>query len=276
MRADGLQLRTPEGEVTARPKLVTAEELRRGGEGAFDLALVSTKAYSLGSAIEDFRPAVGAGTAVLPMLNGMRHMDTLVEQFGEGRVLGGMCRVVAELGADGWIAQRQGEPQELAFGERGEDRRTERIVRIAHELAVPGITATLSDDIVATMWMKWWILASLGAICVLARGSLGNVAAVTPYGPAMAEAVIAECTGIAAANGYPADAAALADHRARVVEVGSQMTTSMYRDLAKGAAVEADQILGDLLLRAKGVAAPLTGAAYVQLKVYEAGRAAGA
>lgn len=271
MKADGLRMRTPGGEVTARPRVVLAEELKRDGQ-AFDLVLVSTKAYSLESAMEDFAPAVGPGTTILPMLNGMRHLEVLSGRFGAERVLGGMCRVVAELGEDGWIEQRQKEQQELAFGERTGDQHSERIERIAEELGVPGITATLSEDILATMWTKWWILASLGTICVLGRGTIGEVAAVTPYGAAMAEAVVEECTGIAAANGYPADGAMLASHRERAVEVGSTMTTSMYRDLAKGASVEADQILGDLLARAKTVKAPLVGAAYVQLKVYEAAK----
>ena len=268
MKADGLRLRTPGGEVVVRPKLLSADELTSGGK-EFDLVIVSTKAYSLAGAMEDFAPAVGAGTAVLPLLNGMRHLEVLTARFGAERVLGGMCRVAADLDEEGWINLRL-PLDELAFGELTGDRHSARIEAIAETLRVEGITATLSDDILTTMWTKWWILASLGTINVLARGTIGEVAAVTPYGPAMAEAAVAECTGIAAANGYPADATMVEDHRKRVVEVGSAMTTSMYRDLAKGASVEADQILGDLLERAKEVKAPLVGAAYVQLKVYEA------
>ena len=269
LKADGLRIHTPSGDVTTRPKVVSADELKGDGQ-AFDLVLVSTKAYSLPEAMEDFAPAVGSQTAILPMLNGMRHLDVLSDRFGVERVLGGMCRVVADLDEDGWIEQRMEEQQELAFGERSGDRHSERIEKIADELRVPGISATLSDDILATMWTKWWLLASMGTICVLARGSIGDIAGVTPYGPAMAQAVVDECTEIAAANGYPADAAMLAGHRKRVVEEGSTMTTSLYRDLARGARVEADQILGDLLARARSVKVPLIGAAYVQLKVYEA------
>ena len=46
----------------------------------------------------------------------------------------------------------------------------------------------------------------------------------------------------------------------------------MYRDMLKGAPVEADHILGDLLARSNGVEAPLLKGAYVQLKVYEGSR----
>ena len=93
-----------------------------------------------------------------------------------------------------------------------------------------------------------------------------------PRGHELANAVIDECAAVAAANGYPADEVLLKTHRERMVEPGSALTSSMYRDMMKGAPVEADHILGDLLDRAQGVPAPLLTAAYVQLKVYEAGR----
>jgi 2-dehydropantoate 2-reductase len=45
----------------------------------------------------------------------------------------------------------------------------------------------------------------------------------------------------------------------------------MYRDLRKGAPVEADHILGDFIERggAHGVATPLLKAAFVNLRVYQ-------
>ena len=60
-------------------------------EGAFDLVLLSCKAYDLEAAMESLAPAVGPDTAILPLLNGMRHMDLLKARFGEGRVLGGFA-----------------------------------------------------------------------------------------------------------------------------------------------------------------------------------------
>ncbi len=269
MRAEGLRLRTPEGEVTVPAKLLLADELRREARN-FDLVIVGTKAYSLEAAMEDFAPAVGPETAILPLLNGMRHLEILAKRFGDERVLGGTCRVSAELTADGWIEQ-SGSLQELQFGELTGNPQSARAERIAEELRVPGVDVVLSPDVLAAMWQKWWLLASLGAICVLGRGTVGQVAG-APYGEAMAQTLVDECTVIAAANGYPANETMLADHRRRATEVGSLMTTSLYRDLCKGAAVEADQIFGDLLARAGGVRAPLLAAAYVQLKVYEAAR----
>ncbi len=111
----------------------------------------------------------------------------------------------------------------------------------------------------------------MGTICVLSRGTIGQ-AARAPHGPRLALAILKEATEIATANGFPPNPVMYQQHIARFTDPGSNLTSSMYRDMVKGAPVEADHILGDLLDRANGVAAPLLTAAYVQLKVYEASR----
>lgn len=271
LRSNGLRIVSPHGDLTLQPQLLGAEQLQR--ERPFDLILVSTKAYSLEAAMENFAPAVGPDTLLLPMLNGMRHLDTLDQRFGRNRVLGGSVRIVADLDAEGRVEQRT-RLGELSYGERGGERNeqsTARLEAIDRELRVPGIDAILQPDILATLWQKWWILSSIGAICVLGHGAIGQVAEV-PFGVELARAVIAEATAIAEANGYTPDPAMLADHLVRLTERGSALTSSMYRDMLKGAPVEADHILGDLLARRGAVPASLLSAAYVQLGVYQAAR----
>ena len=58
---------------------------------------------------------------------------------------------------------------------------------------------------------------------------------------------------------------------------GSKFTASMLHDLEKGAMVEADHIVGDMIARAKkaGIATPNLRMAYAHLQVYLARRARG-
>jgi 2-dehydropantoate 2-reductase len=63
--------------------------LQEGLPEPFDLVLLSCKAYDLNGAMASFAKAVGPATAILPLLNGMRHIDLLAERFGAERVLGG-------------------------------------------------------------------------------------------------------------------------------------------------------------------------------------------
>ena len=81
LAASGLTIASPAGNVTLRsPPTVLATELRI----SFDAVILSCKAYDLDVAIESFAPAVGPDTAVLPILNGMRHLDALDARFWRG------------------------------------------------------------------------------------------------------------------------------------------------------------------------------------------------
>jgi 2-dehydropantoate 2-reductase len=268
LESGGLQVFDPYGDFTVQPKVVTAEELK-ARSGGFDLILVSTKAYSLEAAMEDFAPAVGSETVILPLLNGMRHMDALDARFGQERVVGGSVQIIGDMDAEGRV-HSLGKLHDLNYGER--DRSVSaRITAIDERLKGCGFEANLKPDILAMMWQKWTLLAAMGAITCLLRGSIGAVAA-APGGVETARAIAAECVAIATANGYPPDETFHAVMMKRLTEEGSSLTASMYRDLQKGAPVEADHILGDLLARGEkhGVEAPLVRAAYAQLSIYSA------
>jgi len=263
----GLQVFDPYGDFTVRPKLVTADQLKAG---EFDLILLSTKAYSLDAAMDDFAPAVGDATVIVPLLNGMRHLDALDARFGAERVVGGSVQIIGDMDAEGRV-HSLGRLHDLNYGERDKSV-TARMEAIDATLKGCGFEANLKADILAMMWQKWTLLAALGAITCLLRGSIGAVMA-APGGPETARAIAAECIAIAAANGYPPEEKFHAVMLQRLTEVGSSLTASMYRDLQKGAAVEADHILGDLLARGekRGVEARLVRAAFAQLSIYSAG-----
>src|SRR5215510_6765144 len=125
LAASGLTITSPAGNITLRsPATVLAGNLQT----PFDVVILSCKAYDLGGAIESFAPAVGPDTTVVPLLNGMRHLDALDARFGASRVLGGACFISARLGDNGQIAHVS-DIHRLVFGERagGRSRRMESI-----------------------------------------------------------------------------------------------------------------------------------------------------
>jgi 2-dehydropantoate 2-reductase len=268
LRKDGLRIVSPHGDLALAPKLVLAANI----DGPYDIVLLAVKSYGLDAAIIDCAPAVGPRTMVLPILNGMRHLDTLVARFGEDAVLGGSTRLSTDLDSEGRILQL-GEFNDLSYGERN-CADTPRIQALHAELSNAGFDTKLSPDIIGLMWRKWMMLAASGAVTCLLRGTIGEVVA-APYGLQTALAVIDECAAIAHGAGYPMPDETMKFTREYLTRPGSPFTASMFRDLQKGAPVEADQILGDLLARgdAHGVDAPLVRAAYVQLTVYANGRA---
>jgi 2-dehydropantoate 2-reductase len=265
LRENGLTIVDPRGDVaTIVPNVVTRDELA----GAYDVVLLGVKAYSLESAVEDFAPSVGSETAILPMLNGMRHIELLGARFGARRVFGGACIVSTTLDDDGRIVQLN-DMQELVFGEL-DGGETERVRDIERALSGAGFKATVSPRILHDMWQKWVTLASVGGITATMRGSLDDVHA-APGGNEFALAYLAEAAAVAAAAGYALLPAGLARIHALLTTPGALPTSSMYRDLLGNRPIEADAIVGDLVERARqlGVATPLVAAAYANLKIYE-------
>jgi 2-dehydropantoate 2-reductase len=264
IRTRGLQIIRPHGNATLHPATLLANEL----SGTFDLILLSVKGYGLEPAMNDFAPAMGDATMILPVLNGMRHIDLLIKRFGEDGVIGGACLVSSEVDQDGRIVQLTG-TQRLVYGElRGS--LSERMNHLDAVMQGAGFEARISPDITQEMWQKWIQLSSLGALTCLMRGNVGEVEAV-PGGVDSANQILRESSSIATASGHPPREDFLGKARSNLTTRGSNLTSSMYRDLVKGARVEADQIIGDLLDRGRrlGIETPLLQAAYVNLKIYE-------
>jgi 2-dehydropantoate 2-reductase len=264
IKAQGLQIVSPHGNVTLHPVVITAEQIA----GPYDLILLGVKSYSLADAMDNFAPAVGSGTMILPVLNGMRHMDLLAERFGKRCVLGGVCLVATEIDEEGRI-QQLADFQSLIYGEM-DGVRTARLDAVDANVRGAGFDASISDHIVGDMWQKWVQLATLGAINCLLRGNIGQIVA-HPGGSDLCLSVLNECAMIAAACGYPQSEVFLDQQKTALTAAGSAMTSSMYRDLKKGLAVEVDTILGDLLRRGQmhDVKTPLLEAAFVNLSIYQ-------
>src|SRR5215475_3078873 len=126
----GLVIKSPNGDVTLKnPPTVQADSIKT----TFDAVLLSCKAYDLDDAIKSFAPAVGPQTAIIPMLNGMLHLDTLDNKFGHERVLGGLCAIAVTLNDKREVVQLQ-PMQSLGFGER-DGKKSDRVRAIAEVFA---------------------------------------------------------------------------------------------------------------------------------------------
>jgi 2-dehydropantoate 2-reductase len=120
------------------------------------------------------------------------------------------------------------------------------------------------------MWEKWILLAGLGGITCLMRGTIGD-AAQAPGGTDFALAVVEEIVAVVRAVGVPPSTEFVAAAKSTLTAADSSLTSSMYRDLQRGARIEADQIIGDLVARARaaGKKTPILGAIYTHLFVYQ-------
>lgn len=258
------------GDLAIPVSAVTPDEVAT----PFDVVLLSCKAYDLSDAIRSIGPAVGEATVIVPVLNGLAHVERLREAFGEERVAGGLVKIAVTLSPDGTV-RHLNDWQIITFGPLHERQRTSlEALRDAFEGT--GVAATLADDIRAAMWEKLVHLATVAGMTTLMRASVGEIAR-TDAGASISLRLLAANAEIAAREGHPVPEPAMEGYRALFANPDSPYTASMLRDIERGGPVEAEHIIGHMhrLATAHGVEADLYTIIRTHLQAYEERRAAG-
>ena len=273
LQRDGLIIKTQDGgELRTEARTVQQGQL----DESYDVILLTCKSYDLDSAMDAIAPAMGQQSVILPVLNGVRHMDILKERFGSARVLGGMTVINAALLADGTIQQSQVRINLNMIGEV-DGRMSARCTAIKTALEAGGIPIQISDNIIAAMWAKFFGWAISATIATLTRSRAGTVAK-SASADTFISAVIEECTRVVTAAGYPPapppapDAAALI--RGLFSQPDSTYGPSILIDMEQGRPTEGEYTIGDMVERAasKGISTPLLTAARCNLQTYEISR----
>jgi 2-dehydropantoate 2-reductase len=265
---DGLRITSPHGDFEVPARTVLAGEVR----SQFDLILVAVKSYSLAEATDQLGPAIGPESAILPVVNGIQHIDSLSARFGANRVLGGMAIISAALDAEGHIIQLA--PfHELVFGELSGGF-SGRIRRLTAVLEGAGFEARASEVVVLEMWEKWAGLAVIAGITCLMRASIGDIVA-APGGRDAIVRLLAESCAVAEASGFSPRPAFVERCKDLFTQAGSPLKASMLRDIERGSATEGEHVLGDMVARARavGIEAPILELARCHVAAYESSRA---
>lgn len=258
----GLAIASPLGNAQVPVRTITA------ASEPFGAVLLACKAYGLPQAMEAVAPAIGPATLLLPLLNGLRHLDTLDERFGRPHVLGGLCDLGVRLTPEGGI-EHMNRLQRLILGTRDSSQQTQAAA--LHAALMPGgFAPVLSEDIMQDMWEKFVFLTAYAALTTMMRAPVGAILA-TDDGGALARELLDECVATAAASGFPPRPPAMERAITALTDKTSSGTASMFRDLQRGAPTEHEHVIGNMLARARalGVAAPLLRVSLAHIQAYD-------
>ena len=262
----GLVITSPLGDLRMPVRTLTQATT------TFDAVLLSCKAYDLDTALAAIAPALGPSTLVLPLLNGVRHLDALDARFGRERILGGLCHIGATVNVAGEI-EHLNTRQHFVLGARTRGQADAAAAALHKVLERGGFAPELSDAIMQEMWEKFTFLTAYAGITTLMRAPIGAIAA-TREGEAITREMLAECAATAAANGHAPRPTAMTSMAAELTERGSTGTSSMFRDVLRNGPTEHEHIIGDMLARARAaqVPAPLLRVSLAHMQAYEAVR----
>jgi 2-dehydropantoate 2-reductase len=292
LQRDGLILQDPDGSIDTIPDILTlvsdGQSAAKDNEESppnFDIIVIACKAFGLEGALDAIAKHVHPGVAILPLLNGMAHLERIQRRFPSADVWGGTCGIVASLDGQTGVIKRMTASQFVKAGvlpKSGANHQIpsppDHMTTLMNLLQDAGIQASVSDNIVQAMWDKWTFLATLGAATCLMNATVGQILH-TDYGQDFLWQLFQECESVAQAEGSmpDTDGSRRTQYGQFFTDKTSIIKASMCRDMESGGPTEADHLLGDLIQRAKGhaIATPLLSTAYARLQIHDAKRVNG-
>jgi len=247
LRDRGLVVRSPHGDFTVAAQPLLATQI----DGPADLVLLTCKAYDLDTAITAITPAMGPHSHVLPLLNGLAHIERLRAAFGAARVAGGSCGIPATLAANGDVVHLS-PLHRINFGALPGTSAdvAPKLDALLKAFSATPVTAEIADDMLLAMWEKFVGLTTMATMTCLMRAAVCDILG-TDEGAALMAETYAACEASAHAAGHTLRAATMAPFRAMFDDPRSTMTASMLRDLEAGGRTEGEHIVGDMLRRAR-------------------------
>jgi 2-dehydropantoate 2-reductase len=266
----GLRIESVYGNSEQRVNAVVQSQIT----GPFDVILLTCKAYDLPSAIAAIEPAVGNDTAILPLLNGVAHIQLLNEKFGRRKVLGGVAKIAATLTPEGTI-KHLNDWRYITFGEQ-DGSLSPRVQALAAAFDKQTVVAAAVPNIMQVMWEKVVHLSTIAGMTCLMRASVGEIAR-TNEGAALMLEFLERNAEIARRAGFGPSENFMTEYRRLFSDKNSPYTASMLRDIERKGPIEADHIIGFMLEKARihEVEPTLHRVVYVNLQAYEERRAAG-
>ncbi|GAA4080306.1 2-dehydropantoate 2-reductase [Amphibacillus indicireducens] len=264
LESNGLVIQSTKGDFSFHPQLITKDQETE----PFDVVLFSTKAYHLSEAIDDLQPFVGDETVIIPLLNGISHLEQLTDAFGVEKVMGGLCQIETTLNEAGEVVHSS-QFDKLVFGELNEQK-SNRMNRIAKAFSRTKADFILSEHILQDMWHKYLRITVLSGLTTLMRVPIGPIRE-SDGGMTYIKQLYEEVTAIMRANHAPIAPDVEIEQLASIETLGYDFKTSMQRDMEKGSQIEGDHIQGYLLSLAKNaqINAPYLTSIFQNLKVFE-------
>lgn len=261
---NGLTVSSARGDVKVEVNALTKAQLT----STYDLVILTCKSYDLTSCIEDCKPAIGSDTFVLPMLNGLSHYQTLVDNLPQACVLYGYCNVSAALTESGDI-QHYNLIHEMTIGVQRPEHDTQRLQAIIKLLKTANFNTRFSQVIQQEMWEKFVFINSLAGTTILLDGEVGQIVD-TNKGTAVALELLKECQQVASSQGFPIRARANKIARDALSQTNSPLSASMFKDMQNQKSIESnlvDELCGFAELADLNL--PLMTAVQTKLEIYQ-------
>ena len=258
----GLSVDSIRGDFEVNP--VKATDLTQS-VGAADVVILAIKGWQLDDAILQMKPLIGQFTVIIPLLNGIEHMEALVNAFGREHVLGGVCRISAFIAEAGRIKHVGIDPF-IAFGELNREM-SERVSKLYDVFKnISGVTVEASGNIELAMWEKYLLISAFSGVGAVTRSPVGMFRSI-PETRAMFRRALEEVVLVANSRGVGLTEKSVQAVMDRIDQTQPDTMASMQKDVLAGRPSELESQTGALvrMARAATVSVPTHEFIYASL-----------
>jgi 2-dehydropantoate 2-reductase len=228
----------------------TVPVLRAAEVPPCDVLWITVKATQLEPALAAIKNS-DSMKAIVPLLNGVDHLDLLRSKYGAKRVIAATIAVEAERVAPGHIVHR------TPFARLNVSTAARPLLGATLDaLQKIGFECKFIEDEPTLMWSKIVFLAPFALTTTAADRTTGEVLADAGWRQ-QAEACVREACAVGVAEGAKVDADAVI---ASMMKMPGNMRSSMQKDVERGKPPELDAIAGAILRAARrhGIETPAT------------------
>lgn len=227
-------------EVDGREPVVIRPEVREELVQPVHVLLVTVKAHQLDEALERVDPAAVESGAVVPLLNGLEHLEKIRERLGPRVAAGSISRFEAYRVGRVQIVQTTAS---AVITMASEELSPAELEDAAGILRKSGVEVRIEEHEKPVLWRKAARLAVLSAATALSGRPVGALRDDPEWRPRL-EAAIAEACAIAVADGVNL---LPASQWTMIADLDYDLTTSTARDVAAGRPSELDAIAGSVV-----------------------------
>jgi len=229
-----------------------------------DCVILAVKSWQLPEAIDAMKSMVGDEAMILPLMNGIEHVDQLRDSFGD-HALGGLCRISSFIQGPGHVAHVGVKPY-ISFGEFNREK-SERVAKLQEVFsALDGVDVEVPDDISVAMWDKFIFICATSGVGAVTRQPFGVYRSIAES-RAMVKRTFAEADRLGRVKGVNLPDDMVDVLMKRLDAFPATMVASMQKDIMEGRPSELEAQTGAVIRmsRALGVPTPTQEFIYASL-----------
>lgn len=225
------------GNFSANPRFSAELEFKP------DVLFITVKAPFLESALRSVSSELVENTAMIPLLNGIEHVDLLKETFGKQVIAGTIGCVEAYSSELGQVVHASKNSPCVTLFSGDDDWKKEKAKKVADLLRQTGMEVAMTDNEKDVLWEKFLRLSALATLTSASGKNLGFLRSDREW-RAILENFLKEAEMIARSDGATITMASAIKH---LDEAPASLKSSLQKDLESGKPSEWDALVGSLL-----------------------------